>query len=436
MIGTEPEAQPTADEVADEVANWIARHWDTGLTVAEWWDRLATAGYAAPMLPRQWGGRGWTRDLANVVSATLAHHGVLGPPAGIGLMLAAPTIVAHGSDDQKARFVPPILNGQHGWCQLFSEPGAGSDLAGLQTRAVRDGDQWRVHGQKVWTSGGHHADWGMLLARTDPHAPKHRGITWFAFPMRQPGVEVRPLREMTGRALFNEVFIDDAVVAADCVIGTVNDGWAVANTTLRFERAGIGGGGGEAFSAATPGSVAGHLDQPVTAFLHRSGPTGAARVGQGTVRRLARLARELGRADDPVVRQALMRLWIIVEVNRLSLLRARTGGRGGEGNIAKLVMSDTVRLAREVGNLVIGAHGMLTGSDTPGGGSVQELTVFSPAPSIYGGTDQVQRNILGERILGLPKEPGPARDTPFSELLGNAGPQHRGSSNGHGQRRA
>jgi len=411
-------AEPTAAAVHAEVDEWVRRNWDPDDTVEAWWDRLARAGYAAPMLPPPYG-RGWSRDLAALVTAALVERGALGPPAGLGLVLAAPTIVAHGTDEQKERFVWRILNGQDAWCQLFSEPGAGSDLASLQTRAVRDGDEWVVTGQKVWTSTGQHADWGMLLARTNPDAPKHQGITYFAFPMRQPGVDVRPLREMTGRALFNEVFLDGARVAHADVIGGVDNGWAVANTTLAVERASIGSGGASAFSAAIPGSIAGHLAQRAGDFAGRSAPGGEGRVGAGTVRRLIALARDRGRAEEPAVRQALVRLWTLTELNRLSVLRAKAGGNrtGGEGNIAKLLMSETIRRAREAGNLVLGAHAMVVGPDTPGGGMVQELTVFSPAPSIYGGTDQVQRNILGERVLGLPKEPGPAKTTPFRDLL-------------------
>ena len=409
---------PSAEEVRAEVEAFLDEYWDPDRTVAEWWDRLARSGYAAPMLPPVWGGMGWSRDLANVVGATLAARPALGPPAGIGLMLAAPTIVAHGTDEQKRRFVARILNGQDGWCQLFSEPGAGSDLAGLQTRATRDGDEWVVTGQKVWTSTAQHADFGMLLARTDPDVSKHKGITWLAFPMLQPGVDVRPLREMTGRAIFNEVFIDEARVPHANVIGAVNDGWAVANTTLMIERAGIGGGGG-GMRGAVPGSVAGHLARRAGDFVGKAGDLGAGRIGTSTARRLIELARRHGRSGDAVVRQQIARLYTLTEVNRMSLLRARqaNGRSGAEGNIAKLMMAEQMRLAREVGNLILGPGGMLTGPDAPSGGLVQEITVSSPGPSIYGGTDQIQRNIIGERVLGLPKEPGPPKDTPFRDLL-------------------
>ncbi len=201
------------------------------------------------------------------IGQAIAEFGALGAPTGLGLLLAAPTIATHGTQEQIDRFVGDIVCGRRSWCQLFSEPAAGSDLAGLQTRAVRDGDEWVVNGQKVWTSGAQKSDLGMLLARTNPEVPKHQGITYFAFEMVQPGVEIRPLREMTGRALFNEVFFTDARVADASVIGDINQGWAVANTTLANERAALGSGGGGAGSIAQPGTVHGDLDRRAGDFV-------------------------------------------------------------------------------------------------------------------------------------------------------------------------
>ena len=411
------------DGVDLDVSAWLDDNWEPDLTVAEWWGRLAGAGLAAPALPAPYG-RGWARDqVARLVKAMVAR-GAIGPPAGIGMMLAVPTILAHGSPALVERFVPRILDGQEGWCQLFSEPGAGSDLAGLQTRAVRDGDEWVVTGQKVWTSFGQYADYGILIARTNPDAPKHRGLTYFAFPMRQPGVEVRPLREMTGRALFNEVFMDEARVPDANVIGDVDDGWRVANTTLMVERAGIGGANLSAPSPAVPGTVAGHLDRTVGSFGRERAVMGEGMVGAGRVRNLIALARDRGCLDDPVVRQDLMQLHTLVEITGWHLGRMKSGqaATGGEGNLAKLRNSDVTRLARDLGARILGAGTTVVGPDAPTGGDIQELVVFSPAPSIYGGSDQVQRNIIGERVLGLPKEPGPPSDTPFRELLQNTAP--------------
>ncbi len=228
--------------VTDELRDWLEGSWDPDLTVGEWWERLGMSGWAAPLLPVDCYGRGLNRADAMCVARTIADFGALGAPMGMGIGLVAPTLLTHATREQLDRYLPDIVTGRRWWCQLFSEPGAGSDLAGLGTRAVRDGDVWVVNGQKVWTSGGHWADLGMLLARTEPAAPKHQGITWFALDMHQPGVEVRTLREMTGGAMFCEVFFTDAVVRDDARIGDVNNGWQVANTTLFHERAGMGAG--------------------------------------------------------------------------------------------------------------------------------------------------------------------------------------------------
>jgi alkylation response protein AidB-like acyl-CoA dehydrogenase len=390
------------------------------MTVGDWWQRLAGARLANPMLPEPWG-RAWSRDQAATLAQAMTRRRVLGPPAGIGMVLAVPTLLAHGSPELVERFVPSILDGRHGWCQLFSEPGAGSDLAGLQTRAVRDGDEWIITGQKVWTSGGQWADYGILVARSDPDQPKHRGISYFAFPMRQPGVEVRPLREMTGRAMFNEVFIDEARVPHADMIGDLNDGWKVANTTLMVERAGIGGATVAAPSGAIAGTVAGHLDQRAGDHATQRAAMAGGGVGHARVRQMVDLARQHGRLDDPTVRQGIARLYSLVEITGWHLGRMKTGNAatGGEGNLAKLRNSDMTRMARDLGCAILGVHATVTGPDAASGGDIHELALFSPAPAIYGGTDQVQRNIIGERVLGLPKEPGPGKDTPFKDLPQN-----------------
>jgi alkylation response protein AidB-like acyl-CoA dehydrogenase len=410
----------SAEEAEEAVGGWIDANWDPDLTCAQWWQMLADAGYSHPMLPPEAGGLGWGRDLAHVVLRALAQRDVLGPPTGLGMMLAAPTIAAHGTPEQIDRFVKPIINGQQAWCQLFSEPGAGSDLAGLQCRADQDGDEWVINGQKVWTSGGQVADMGMLIARTDADQPKHQGITYFACDMDQSGVEVVPLTEMTGRALFNEVFLTDAIVGDDAIIGGKGNGWRVANTTLMFERSHLGSGT-VPVAAAQCGAIAGNLDRRAGDFTkRRGGGGGVPPVGPALFERLVELARNLGRNDDATVRDDLARLYSLIEVNKLNMLRAKVGQHrtGGEGNIGKLLVSDMYRAFREVGNLVLGAEGMLASKESSAPW-VQEVTLFSPGPSIYGGTDQVQRNIIGERVLGLPKEPGFAKDTPFKDLPRN-----------------
>ena len=410
------------EEIRAEVEAWLDENWDESLSVGEWWDRLGPSGYAHPMLAPNAYGKGYSQSQAAAVMAIMADREVMGPPTGLGRMLAAPTIATHGTQEQVDEFLPSIMDGSVGWCQLFSEPGAGSDLAGLTCKAERDGDEWVITGQKVWTSGGQIADMGMLIARTDPNAPKHKGITYFTFDMHQPGVTVRPLTEMTGRALFNEVFIDEARVPHANIIGEENMGWSVANTTLMFERASLGSAGKSPASAAGSG-VRSVRNEPVTKFNRRTaGEGGVPPLGIGLWQYLVNAAEKSGRNTDPVLRQELVKLWSTIEVNRLSIQRAKDPKQrtGAEPNIGKLVMSDLFRTFREVGLSVIGADGMLTGeSDTQSGGAVSEIAMFSPGPSIYGGTDQIQRNIIGERVLGLPREPGPGKDTPFSDLPKN-----------------
>ena len=418
-----PAAEVDAATVRAQVEAFCDEHWDPDLTVEQWWRLLAGAGYSHPMLPRVAGGLGYGPDQAALVSLVLAERNALGPPGGLGRMLAAPTIAIHGTPEQIERYVGEILDGRVGWCQLFSEPNAGSDLASLQCRAERDGDEWVITGQKVWTSGGQVSDKGMLLARTDPDLPKHAGISWFAFDMDQPGVEVRPLTEMTGRALFNEVFIDEARVADNALIGGLNNGWRVGNTTLMVERASLGSSGRKP-PEAFPGPKGGALHLRAGNFVRPSGASsmsGVPPLGIDMWWWLVDLARKNGSVTSKVLRDDLMRLYGLIEINRLSIQRAKAGASSAATpNIAKLTMSELNRSFRDIGMRVVGADGMLMGdSDSQTGGHIGEVALFSPAPSIYGGTDQVQRNIIGERVLGLPREPGPPRDTPFSELPKN-----------------
>ena len=440
MTDTTTEAKSNTD-VVDEVRAWLEENWDPDLTVAEWWERLGLAGWSAPTLPEDAYGRGMSRGDAVLVQQTIAEFGALGAPGGLGLLLAAPTIATHGTPEQIERYVRDIVTGQRAWCQLFSEPGAGSDLAGLQAKAMLDGEEYIVNGQKVWTSGGHYADLGMLIARTNSEVPKHQGITYFAIDMHQPGVDVRPLRELTGRALFNEVFLSDARVPADAMIGGLNNGWAVANTTLAHERAGLGSGGGSSSaSAAIPGTVAGQLETRAGDYVRRGGRPSAAGGGaafRDTSKMMINLAQGAGLANDPTIRQDLVRLYTLSQLGRMNQLRVKAARARGEeiagmGNIAKLSMSDTVRLQRDLGLRIVGAQGMLHAYDgekrnaldeatgNPFLGFVTEMALFAQAPPIYGGTDQVQKNIIGERVLGLPKEPNQDKVVPFSELPKNA----------------
>jgi alkylation response protein AidB-like acyl-CoA dehydrogenase len=405
-----PNSDNAADGYADLVAelrSWLDQNWDPDLTVGEWWERLGLAGWAAPIWPEQWYGRGLSRDEANMISREIGSHGALDAPAGLGLLLAGPTIVAHGTDEQRSRFLPDIVTGKKAWCQLFSEPGAGSDLAGLQAKALLDGDEWIFNGQKVWTSGAQGADLGMLLARTDADVAKHRGITYFAVDMMQPGVDIRPLREMTGRALFNEVFLTDCRVADADVLGGLNNGWAVANTTLANERAGLGAGGGGAFGGAFPGQKAGFLERRAGDFTRPDRAAGVMTARGASF--LIDVAKGNGAAEDPTIRQDLMRLHTMNEIARYTNLRAKAAKAAGQApgpaaNTAKLAMSRITKLSRDLGPRILGADGQLAGDSAPLGGMVTEMTLFAPAVSIYGGSDEIQKNIIGERVLRLPRE--------------------------------
>ena len=417
---------PGADELGTELRTWLEDNWDPDLTVAAWWERLGTAGWAAPTLPTDAFGRGVARSVGVRIAREIEEFGALGAPGGLGNPAGRATIADHGTPEQVGTLVRDIVTGRRAWCQLFSEPGAGSDLAGLTTRAEEDGDQWVVNGQKVWTSLAADADLGMLIARTAPDLPKHRGITYFALDMHQPGVEVRPLREMTGHALFNETFLTDARVDGSSVIGGLDNGWAVTNTTLSYERSGLGSG--RQLAGGHPGSLAGNLTRRVGDCVRApavGGPAGEPVRRSGMHDLLVGLARHNGASADPLVRQDLVRLYVLDQLGRMNgerLKAARAAGVNvpGMANIAKRSMSAIMRLVRDVGLRVVGAQGMLHAYDPadqaaltaangqPGAVGGHDVGPVSQAPSIYGGTDQIQRNILGERVLGLPASPYPA----------------------------
>ena len=429
----------TPDDPVAAVRAWLEDEWDPDLTVAAWWQRLGNAGWSSPMLPVDAYGRGLSRSDAVAVMREIARFGALGPPSGLGLLLAAPTIATHGTVEQIAEHVGGIVTGQQAWCQLFSEPGAGSDLAGLTSRAERDGDEYVVNGQKVWTSMGHTADMGMLIARTNPDVPKHQGISWMAIDMDQPGVEIRPLHEMTGHAMFNEVFLTDARVRAVDVIGGENNGWAVTNTTLQAERAGLGAGGSGGALGAAPGTISKQLERRAGDLVK---PADAKKAPRATAANrpnssmLVGFARAGGQLDDPTIRQDLMRLHTLNQIGAFNGQRhkaMRAAGRDipGMANISKLLMSDTVRLTRDLGLRILGAAGTLhaytdeqrasldEATGTPMNAMVTGTALYAQAPPIYGGTDQIQRNIIGERALGLPKEPNDDKVRPFSDLPKN-----------------
>jgi alkylation response protein AidB-like acyl-CoA dehydrogenase len=312
---------------------------------------------------------------------------VFGNAFAVGVSMAGPTIIAHGTAAQKARYLPPMLRAEEVWCQLFSEPGAGSDLASLSTRAERDGDEWVVNGQKVWTSGAHFSDLGILLVRTDPAAPKHRGITYLVVDMHAAGIEVRPLRQMTGGTGFNEVFLTDVRVPVESTVGAVNEGWGVAMTTLANERTFMGGGGGRSLAFGD----------------------------------LAALARAHGADRDPVTRQRLAASFTRAEISRYLTMRVRTQTSRGlppgpEASVSKLLAAWNLKRNTELALAIQGASGMLGRDDAPVGGAWQQSFLGAPSIRIAGGSDEVQRNVMGERVLGLPREPRVDKDVPFREL--------------------
>ena len=399
------------DDVGSELRTWIAANWDPELSLARWRELLADSGWACPAWPRGWCGRGLSPADAAAVTAGLAEAGVPGPPEGVGVILAAPVILEYAAEDLKRRLVRPTVTGELTWCQLFSEPGAGSDLAGLATRAVRGtGDEpgggWLVTGQKVWSTGAATADYGLLLARTDPRVPKHAGISCFALPMRQPGVEVRPLRQMNGHASFNEVFLDGARVPAGHMIGAPGAGWTVARAVLARERRLAASRTSPVTAGEQPGRAwqEAIAERTAAAEPHKWYPQRAGRPDL-----VVTSAQATGKASDPVVRQEIAKLIELAWSARWTAARAaaaRAAGQppGPEGSLGKLASTRIARQAARVHAMIGGAHAMLTGPDSPLGGVVAEILVSVPAISIAGGTDEIQRTIIAERILGLPRE--------------------------------
>jgi len=360
------------------------------------------AGLAWVHFPKGHGGLGLRPELNRRIEERVRQAGAKAQdPASFFMALAGPTIVTHGSEDVKKRFLRPMFTGEELWCQLFSEPGAGSDFAGLGTKAIRDGDEWIINGQKVWNTLAHLADWGMLVTRTDPNAPKHKGMTYFALDMKAPGVEVRPLRQITGEAEFNEVYMTDARVPDAHRIGEVGEGWRAALTTLMNERTAIGGGGGGNAKRRGP------IDEAIK--IWNSKPEAA---------------RSEGHKDQ------LMRLFCKSEALRLTNMRAaqaaKAGNPGPEGSISKLMLADFNKKVTEFSIELMGAEGMIgydfsfrrpdslsvDGSE----GGVRHAFLRVRANSIEGGTSEIMRNILGEQVLGLPGEPRVDKDIAWSKV--------------------
>src|SRR5262245_11220512 len=343
-----------------------------------WQRRLWEAGYVGLLWPRDYGGRGARPTQQAILNQELARARAPQLINRVGVNNTGPTLIVHGTEEQKRRFLPAILSGDDLWCQLFSEPNAGSDLAAVRTRAEPDGDGFRVSGQKVWTSYAQFSKWAILLARTDPTLPKHRGLTYFVVDMESPGITIRPLRQITGSTEFSEVFLDAVPVPRAYVVGAVNQGWEIAMTTLAHER-----GTGFAFKEQVLQRIA--------------------------VEELVRLARATGRAADPVVRQQIARGWIDVEIMGLHNCRTLTALErgdepGAESSLVKLFWASLTQRLHELALALEGPHAQLSGGGhAVDDGRWQQAFLWSRVGAIAGGTSEVQANIIAQRLLGLPR---------------------------------
>ena len=414
-------SEHTENTVRAEVRAWLAENWDPHLGLVAWRNKLVDSGWGMPNWPTDWHGRGLTSELTRVVEAEFEAVGAIGVARAGIRMLAAATLLEHGSAMHKEKFLRRILTGEDTWCQLFSEPGSGSDLAGASTRADMQNGKWIINGQKVWTTSAHHAQWGLLLARTDWDLPKHRGLTYFLLDMTQDAVEVQPLRQMNHHASFNQVFFTDAVVDPDHMVEGLGDGWKIATTTLMHERRGADG-----LRRWEMGT-----DRPERAYVEEREELATAMAPYkwypqrtGRVDLVIQRAKETGTYDDPTVRQEIAKLLILAKSAEWTARRAREAqvqgrNQGPEGSIGKLAASHVARLGNQVHTLITGADAMLTGEDSPLGGVIAEILVSTPAISIAGGTDEIQRNIISERVLGMPKEPRNDTDRPFRDVPRN-----------------
>lgn len=403
--------------VQTEVRQFLDSEWDSNLSLLEWRNTLIDSGWGMPSWPERWFGRDMPVSLQGVVAREFAEVGAV-PVARTGIrLLAAETLLAHGSDAQLGRYLRKILSGEETWCQLFSEPGSGSDLAGATTRAELDGDTWIINGQKVWTTSAHHADYGLLLARHDWDIPKHQGLSYFVLNLKQPGVTVHPLKQMNGHASFNQVFFENARISREDQIGENGEGWQIAMTTLMHERRNAGNIFSDTSNEKSfDGTIYAEYEaenkilmEPYTWYPQRAG-----RVDLALPRAVA-----TDRIEDPIVRQELAKLLIMSKCAEWTALRARAAQQQGqpqgpEGSLGKLVGSNIAKQASKVHTMITGIDALETGQKSPEGGIISEILLSVPAISIAGGTDEIQRNIISERVLGMSKEPrsdtGPFKD--------------------------
>lgn len=407
--------------VRAEVRAWLETHWNPDYSLIDWRNKLVDSGWGAPHWPQQWHGRDLPVGMLPIVEDEFRRVGAIGV-ARVGIrVLAAATILGHGTDAQKQRFLRKSLTGEEAWCQLFSEPGSGSDAAGAVTRADRNGDHWVVNGQKLWTSGAQKADWGLLLARTDWNKPKHAGLSYFIIDMHQPGVTVQPLKQMNGHATFNQIFLTDAIVPTDLLVDREGNGWAVTNTTLMHERRMADSLRSWASGSDRTGRTYDEERAEIVVALapYKWYPQRAGRVDLVMAR-----ARQTGTFNDTAVRQEIAKLLILAKTAEWTARRARTAqeqGRpqGPEGSLGKLAASNVARAAARVHTLISGADALLAGEDGAMNGTIAEILVSVPATSIAGGTDEIQRNIIAERVLNMPREASVDTGMPFRDVPRN-----------------
>lgn len=411
----------TEESVRAELRAWLDENWDLDLGLFEWRDRLAVSGWGAPQWPKKWYGRDLPVGLVRVVDEELKRVGAPGVAKKGAAILASATIQAHGTDMHREKFLRRSLTGEDTWCQLFSEPGSGSDLAGATTRADFKGNKWIVNGQKVWTTSAHLADYGILLARTDWDVVKHKGLSYFLINMRQPGVEVVPLRQMNGHASFNQVFFTDAEIEPEYMLEEEGAGWKIATTTLMHERRGADSMKRNVQVTDRPERIYREEAEEIAVALapYTWYPQRAGRVDLVMQR-----AKETGKIKDPAVRQEIAKLMTLARSTEWAAQRARTAqaqGRepGPEGSVGKLANSEIARAANNVHTLISGADAMLSGEDSPMDGVIAEILISTPAISIAGGTDEIQKNIIAERVLKMPKEARLDTDRPFRDVPRN-----------------
>jgi alkylation response protein AidB-like acyl-CoA dehydrogenase len=412
-------------DVREEVSAWLNENWDPNLGLVEWREKLIESGWGAPTWPVEWYGKGYSDALGRAIDEEFEKIGAI-TVARTGIRnLAAATILVHGNELHKKKFLRRILTGEDTWCQLFSEPGSGSDLAGATTRADQKGNKWIVNGQKVWTTSAHHAQYALLLARTDWDIAKHKGLSYFILDIEQKGVEVVPLKQMNGHASFNQVFFTDAEIEPEFQVGELGEGWAIATTTLMHERRGADGLRRWQEASERKGRC---YEEEAEEIAHQLEPYKWYPQRAGRVDLVIERAKETGKNVDPSVRQEIAKLMIMAKSAEWTARRARAAQEQGQsqgpgGSIGKLTSSNVAKQAAHVHTMITGADAMLTAEDSPMDGIIAEILVSFPATSIAGGTDEIQRNIISERVLKMPKEIRMDAEMPFRDVPRNIVPE-------------